>query len=95
MEEKYINLSMRRSNYFPIPPLSHTHSRRYVMHWFETQAKESRLQQQDSGLLGHASAIEIMRIKFIELLLLASACCPSASILLHLRHSCFLEERCQ
>ena len=52
----------------------------------ETQAKESKLWWQSSGLLDRGSAIDILSINFVKLLLLVSDCC-SASILSQLRNS--------
>ena len=54
------------------------------MHELEARdaSKESRLRQEDSGLLDCALAIDILSIEFVELLLLVSDCCCSASIMI-------------
>ena len=57
------------------------------------QAVLQLLRQHCSGLLDCCSAIDLLSIKFIELLLLVSDCCL-ASILSQLLNSCFIEELC-
>ena len=58
-----------------------------------TEARERR-GSCASGLLDSVSALDSLSISFDELLLLASDYC-SASILLQLRNSGFIEELCQ
>ena len=52
----------------------------------ETQAKESKLLlRQGSGVLDRDSALDILSIKFVELLLLVSDCCSAKNQLLFCR----------